>query len=223
MSRSMRRAVTAAVVLLSTAGSVTFAQAAPAFNDRGILQSTTTPGHALTVKDTQGDPALRGHTVTIYLTRSTRITRDGARSTTGALRVGDRVVSTGHRDARGRLVASQVDATSPPRPDGPAVAAAGTCVYYSCTPSMPPATATGSLTITISNYTFDPPVSVIAPGTLVTVRNTDGVAHTFSGSHLDSGSLGDGASFTVEFTTPGSYRFFCAIHPEMNGVIDVRS
>jgi plastocyanin len=87
---------------------------------------------------------------------------------------------------------------------------------------VPPTTAGPAVSITISNYTFSPPVAVIPAGSIVTVRNTDPAAHTFSGNHLDSGSLGTGGSFTVEFTTPGTYRFFCAIHPFMNGVIEVR-
>ena len=105
-----------------------------------------------------------------------------------------------------------------PRPVG----AGSSCVYYyGCTPALPPYTGGPALTITISIFTFDPPVAVVPVGSIVTVRNTDPAPHTFSGNHLDSGNLGAGASFTAEFTAPGTYRFFCAIHPFMNGVLEV--
>lgn len=42
----------------------------------------------------------------------------------------------------------------------------------------------------------------------------------FAGRRSDCS--GTGKSFAVEFTTPGTYRFFCSIHPFMTGVLDVR-
>ena len=201
---------------------VTAAGAASTFHDRGTVRGTPT-STSLRVLDTGGDAALHGRTLTIYLTRTTKITRDGAKATMRDVGDGDGVVTTGSRDKHGRLVATSVAATSPPQPDGPALAAPKECVYYgACTPALPPATGTDAVTITISNFVFDPPVSVVPVGTLVTVRNTDGFNHTFSGNHLESGALGQNQSFTVEFTTPGTYRFFCAIHPFMTGTLDVR-
>jgi plastocyanin len=220
--RRSPRTVATLVVLSSTVAGITAASAASGFRDEGVLRGVNAAQHTLMVQGTDGDPALRGRTVTIHLVSSSRVERDGARSSIRSLRPGDGVVVQGKRDPRGGLVASTVDATSPPRPDAPAAAVPANCVsYYPCTPGFPPATASGTLTITISNYVFDPPVNVVPAGTLVTVRNTDGASHTFSGDHLDSGSLAKGGSFTVEFTTPGTYRFFCAIHPFMNGVLDV--
>jgi len=217
------RVIALVVVLLGSVASVTAASATAGFDDQGVVRGVNAAQHTLTVQGTGGDPALRGRTVSIRLTSSSRVQRDGARSTIRSLRPGDGVVVQGRRDSRGRLLATTVDATSPPRPDGPAAAVPASCVsYYPCTPGLPPSTASGAVTITISNYVFDPPVSVIPAGTLVTVRNTDATSHTFSGNHLDSGSLESGGSFTVEFTTPGTYRFYCAIHPFMNGVLDVQ-
>jgi plastocyanin len=221
---SGRRPVVAALALLLLAGYPEIsASAASSFHDRGTLQSTQSAANSITVYDTGGDPSLRGRAVTIYLTPSTNVQRDGKKATLVDLGGGDGINASGHHDKRGRLVASSVDATSPPRPDGPAVSAPGSCPYYlPCTPTLPPSTGGPKLTITISNYTFNPPVSVIPVGTLVTDNNTDSAAHTFSGNHLDSGTLGTGRGYTVEFTTPGTYRFFCAIHPFMTGAVDVR-
>jgi hypothetical protein len=207
--------------LLLTLSVAVPAAAGSAFQATGILRDSA--GRVLSVYDTEGDAALHGKTVTVYLTSSTRVTRDGRRTSAGALQNGDRLSASGRRDRRGRLVASVVDAKSPPRPDGPALSQPQTCTYYYlCVPPLPPPTnGSGRLAITISNYVFDPPVSVVPVGTIVTVRNSDGVAHTFSGNNLDSGPLSGTATFSVEFTTRGTYRFFCAYHPFMNGVLEV--
>jgi plastocyanin len=202
---------------------VTAAGAATSFHDRGTVRDNPSSS-SVRVLDTGGDTALRGKTITVYVTGSTKITRDGAKATLHTLQDGDGIMADGSRDKHGRLVAKTLQATSPPKPDGPAAAVASSCVNYygACSPELPPATGGPALTITISNYVFDPPVSVIPVGTLVTVKNSDSVAHTFSGNHLESGTLGQDQSFTVEFTTPGTYRFFCAIHAYMNGTLDVR-
>jgi hypothetical protein len=201
----------------------TLATANAGFSGQGTLQFVDNSARSLAVYDTNGDRQLRGHSVTFYATRSTKITRDGQASSLGALQEGDGISASGLRDRHGRMIASQVAATSPPRPDGPPARAPGGCLgyYLPCTPTLPPPTAGPALTITISNYVFDPPVAVVPAGTLVTVKNTDAVPHTFSGNHLDSGILDNGNSFTVEFTTPGTYRFYCAIHTYMNGVLEV--
>jgi len=217
------RPIVGAALAIGLLAPVAPAEATSSFHDRGTIRDTPTTT-SVRVLDTGGDAALRGKTLTIYVSRSTKITRDGVTSSLHALQNGDGLVATGARDKHGRLTASSLQATSPPKPDGPAVAAPSSCVAYygPCTPTLPPATSGNTLTITISNDTFDPPVSVVPVGTLVTIRNTDSVAHTFSGNHLESGSLGRDQSFTVEFTTPGSYRFYCAIHAFMNGALDVR-
>ena len=218
-----RRAAPAAVLAFVAAFvPAAGATASTSFDDRGILRFTNPSHHTLTVSDTGGDASLRGHDVTLYVSGSTKLSRDGRPVAAGALQAGDRIAATGRVGPHRRLMASNVQATSPPTPDGPGVGAGSSCVYYyGCTPALPPYTGGPALTITISNFTFDPPVAVVPVGSIVTVRNTDPAPHTFSGNHLDSGSLRTGASFTVEFTAPGTYRFFCAIHPFMNGVLEV--
>jgi plastocyanin len=195
-----------------------------AFHAQGILSQVDRTHRALTIDDTDGDVQLRGHDVTTYLQPATTIRRDGAAAPLSALAAGDRVTVTGSYDRHGRLQAATAMATSPPRPDEPGASVAPSCLPYygACTPALPPATGGPTATITISNFVFDPPVAVLPAGTVVTVRNDDGFAHTFSANHLDSGDIPGGGSFTVAFTTPGVYRFFCAIHPFMNGVIEVR-
>lgn len=193
-----------------------------AFHAQGITSWIS--GHTVAVNDTDGDATLRGRTVSTYVASTARIRRDGATARLSALRAGDRITVSGTRDRHGRLIATSVTALSPPQPDAAAVSVGGSCANYytDCTPTLPPATGGPHLDITISNFAYDPPATIVPLGTIVTVHNLDGFAHTFSASHLDSGPIAGGAAFTVEFTRPGMYRFFCSIHPFMNGVLEAR-
>jgi len=222
VAHAARRLAPALAVALAAVVPAVQASATTSFHAIGVIRSVDASHGLLSVRDTDGDRSLRGHVLTVHVTSSTRITRDGHVARLSKLKAGDRVDASGNASA-GRLVATKLGATSPPQPDGPAVGAGSVCIYYGpCTPTAPPSTSARTLTITITNFTFDPPTAVIPVGTLVTVRNADPVAHTFSGTHLDSGALRTGGSYTVEFTTPGLYRFYCAVHPFMNGVLDVR-
>jgi plastocyanin len=195
-----------------------------AFHAQGILDRAGSAHHTLTVNDTDGDATLRGHEETLYVGPATKIRRDGTTATFSSLTRGDKVAVVGSRDRRGHMLATTVDATSPPTPDGPAAAVPGNCPSSStpCTPALPPSTGGPAMTITISDFVYNVPAAVVPAGTVVTVRNLDGFAHTFTGNHLDSGYIAGGSSYTVAFTKPGTYRFFCSIHPFMNGVLDVR-
>lgn len=217
-----RRLVAAALLLTAVVVPAAIARASASFHAVGIVATVDAQRHVLTIRDSGGDKGLQGHTITVHTTTSTHLNRDGKSVGLAAIRSGDNVDAVGRAGAR--LVATRVDAVSPPRPDGPAVGAPSECGgYYSpCTPALPPPTASSPVTITIRDFTFDPPVAVVPAGTIVTVQNADPFAHTFSGNHFDSGELTGSNRFSVEFTTPGTYRFFCAIHPFMTGILDVR-
>ncbi|MEM9562093.1 MAG: cupredoxin domain-containing protein [Actinomycetota bacterium] len=78
-------------------------------------------------------------------------------------------------------------------------------------------------TITIEGFAFDGPATV-APGAALTVTNNDGAPHTltFRSGGVDTGNLAGGATTTVTApTAPGTYDFFCEIHPSMEGSITV--
>lgn len=218
----MKRIILAALLASFTVVPSLTAHASAPFHAAGVVSTVDAHGHRLTIRDSGGDKSLRNHTLTIHAGASTHIQRDGKASTLSGLHPGDSVDAVGHDN--GRLVATAIDAASPPRPDEPAVSAPSQCLgYYApCTPPLPPATGSSQFNITIRDFTFDPPTAVVPAGTIVTVTNTDPFDHTFSGNHLDSGDIGTGKSFAVEFTTPGTYRFFCSIHPFMTGVLDVR-
>ena len=79
--------------------------------------------------------------------------------------------------------------------------------------------------VTIGNFTFGPAALVVAPGTTVTWTNGDDIPHTvvsddkttFKSKVLDSGD-----SFSFTFEKPGTYPYFCSIHPHMTGKVVVK-
>ena len=87
-----------------------------------------------------------------------------------------------------------------------------------------PAAATGTLAaIRIADFDFGPPRTVRA-GADVLVDNADAEAHTMTAESgaFDTGSVDGGT--TVAFrapTAPGTYEFYCDIHPSMTGELVV--
>jgi plastocyanin len=76
-------------------------------------------------------------------------------------------------------------------------------------------------TVSIVDRSFSPGAIAIATGGTVDWSNDDGEAHTVTASAFDSSILNGGANFSQTFAEPGSFPYFCAIHPEMRGVITV--
>jgi len=106
-------------------------------------------------------------------------------------------------------------------------------------PTEPPATeeaeptATEELTagaeaqVTMENSTFEPEEITIEVGTMVRWSNQDQVQHTVTAGTRDNPtdlfdqSVPAGGSFSFTFDEPGTYEYFCAIHPGMSGVVIV--
>lgn len=78
--------------------------------------------------------------------------------------------------------------------------------------------------VTISNFTFSPAVLNVPVGTTVTWVNQDDTAHTVTSVDKKFGSQGldTGDMFSYKFATPGTYSYFCSIHPQMVGKIIVK-
>lgn len=78
--------------------------------------------------------------------------------------------------------------------------------------------------VTIDNFTFNPQQLTVKAGTTVTWANHDDIPHTvvdprvFRSKPLDSEQ-----SFSFTFTTPGTYKYFCSLHPHMTGTIVVEA
>lgn len=77
-------------------------------------------------------------------------------------------------------------------------------------------------TVEIQGMTFS--AATVAPGGEVTVVNADEVPHTVTadGGEFDSGEVEGGGTTTFQAPSePGTYPFFCQIHPGMTGTLTV--
>lgn len=70
---------------------------------------------------------------------------------------------------------------------------------------------------------FQPSSATVAAGGEVTWANTDDIAHTTTADDgtWDSGNMDPGAEFTFAPEEPGTYAYFCSIHPSMTGELIV--
>jgi amicyanin len=76
----------------------------------------------------------------------------------------------------------------------------------------------------ISNFTFTPAEITVAPGTAVTWTNEDDIPHAIAatGKAFRSKALDTGENYSFTFTVPGTYDYFCSLHPHMQGKIIVK-
>jgi len=79
------------------------------------------------------------------------------------------------------------------------------------------------MTIKIDNFVFSPQTATIKAGTKVTWVNEDDIPHTVASTTqgLRSKALDTGETYSFTFTTPGTYKYFCGLHPHMTGSIVV--
>lgn len=84
----------------------------------------------------------------------------------------------------------------------------------------------GEVQATIDNFTFSPVTITVPPGTTVTWTNRDDIVHTVADAEhpLETRSppLDTGEHYSRVFTVPGVYRYFCTLHPMMQGTVVVR-
>ena len=79
--------------------------------------------------------------------------------------------------------------------------------------------------VKIDNFTFDPPVLKVKAGTVVTWINEDDIPHTVVAASrtFKSKALDTDEKYSFAFTTPGSFEYFCSLHPHMKATIVVES
>jgi plastocyanin len=78
--------------------------------------------------------------------------------------------------------------------------------------------------VMIMDYAFTPADLTIPVGTTVVWTNMDAAPHNVvstDGGPLESDTLQTGDTFEFTFTEPGTYEYFCSIHPDMVGTITV--
>ena len=88
---------------------------------------------------------------------------------------------------------------------------------------QPAQNQSGTATLTIQNFAFNPPTMNVTVGTKTTVTNKDGFDHTWTSDNntWDSGHISSGQSYTFAFAQAGTYTYHCAIHNYMVGVVNV--
>jgi plastocyanin len=79
-------------------------------------------------------------------------------------------------------------------------------------------------TVGIKEFKFAPPVLTVRVGTTVTWVNHDEEPHTVTsatGAFSSPGLVNDD-TFAQAFTRPGTYEYFCALHPHMRATVVVK-
>ena len=78
-------------------------------------------------------------------------------------------------------------------------------------------------TAKIDNFTFVPARLTVKAGATVTWRNADDIPHTVTSTTqlFKSKALDTEDSFSFTFTEPGTYQYFCSLHPRMTATIVV--
>ena len=90
--------------------------------------------------------------------------------------------------------------------------------------SAQPAKARGANEIGIDNFAFAPATLTVKAGTKVEWINDDDVPHLIvntDGKFKPSPLLDTNQRFSTTLTTPGTYKYFCSLHPQMQGKIVV--
>src|SRR6266404_4399900 len=86
---------------------------------------------------------------------------------------------------------------------------------------QPPAS---NVEVKIDNFSFGPATLTVAAGTTVTWTNRDDIPHTVVSDDkvFKSKVLDTDEKFSFTFTKPGTYGYFCSIHPKMTGKVVVQ-
>lgn len=81
-----------------------------------------------------------------------------------------------------------------------------------------------SVEIKIDNFTFAPVEVTVKVGTQITWTNGDDIPHTVvsSDNAFKSKTLDTDEKFSFTPTKPGTYSYFCSIHPKMTAKIVVQ-
>jgi len=77
--------------------------------------------------------------------------------------------------------------------------------------------------VKIDNFSFGPATITVAAGTTVTWTNRDDIPHTVvSDGTFKSKAMDTDEKFSYTFAKPGTYSYFCSIHPKMTGKVVVQ-
>ena len=82
----------------------------------------------------------------------------------------------------------------------------------------------GTIEVKIDNFSFGPAELTVPVGTTVTWTNRDDIPHTVASTDkvFKSKVLDTDEKFSYTFTQPGTFPYFCSIHPKMTGKVVVQ-
>jgi plastocyanin len=85
-------------------------------------------------------------------------------------------------------------------------------------------TGPGMNEVWMQDMAFTPVTITVAPGTTIRWTNKDQAVHTVTsdGGIFDSGSLGNGGTFSWQFNDLGSFTYHCKFHSMMTGTVIVK-
>jgi plastocyanin len=81
------------------------------------------------------------------------------------------------------------------------------------------------IAVKIDNFTFSPQTTKVKVDDTVTWTNADDIPHTVTSktSAFRSKALDTDDKFAFTFTAPGTFEYFCSLHPHMTGSIVVEA
>jgi plastocyanin len=93
--------------------------------------------------------------------------------------------------------------------------------------ALPAAALAADTEVKIDNFTFSPQRLTVKAGTTVTWINEDDIPHTVVSASdtrlFKSKVLDTEDKFSFTFTTPGTFDYFCSLHPHMTATIVVEA
>ena len=88
----------------------------------------------------------------------------------------------------------------------------------------PASSAPASTTVTIDNFTFSPMTIEVPRGATIKWINKDDIPHVVASTAgtFKSRAIDTDGSYVFTFTEPGTYEYYCSVHPKMTGKIVVK-
>ena len=105
------------------------------------------------------------------------------------------------------------------------LAAAGlSCLATAAAVAIGAEPTSGTKDVKIDNFTFGPTELTVPVGTTVMWANHDDIPHTVVSTDkaFKSKVLDTDEKFSFTFSTPGTFPYFCSIHPKMTGKVVVQ-
>ena len=129
------------------------------------------------------------------------------------------------------VIAAGCTQPSPPQPPQTTLTVSPMVPVQTLITSVPTPISQASVsgnTITIKNFAFTPKTITVKTGSIVRWENKDSSPHRIifidkdgQDTPVDSSVLSSTQSWSKKFDQPGTYSYYCKIHPEMTGTVIV--